>query len=70
MTKIEFKLERDYIELYKLLKFLDLIDSGGEAKLLIANGYVKRNGEVEQRKRAKIGHGERIEVADVCIEVL
>lgn len=51
---IEYPLMEQYIELYKLLKLLDLVDSGAEAKLLIANGFVERNGEVEKRKRAKI----------------
>ena len=66
---IEFELSQEYIELYKLLKLLDLVDSGAEAKLIIAEGYVRRNGEVETRKRAKIEAGETIEVADVIIEV-
>jgi ribosome-associated protein len=64
-----FELNDDYIELYKLLKLLDLVDSGAEAKILIANGYVKRNGVVETRKRAKIVSKDIIEVADVRIEV-
>jgi len=66
---IEYELRDEYIELYKLLKLLDLVDSGAEAKLIIAEGYVRRNGEVETRKRAKIESGETIEVADVIIEV-
>ena len=66
---IEYELKEEYIELYKLLKLLDLVDSGAEAKLIIAEGYVRRNGEVERRKRAKIEAGETIEVADVIIEV-
>lgn len=67
---IEYELCNEYIELYKLLKLLDLVDSGAEAKLIIAEGYVLRNGEVEKRKRAKIEAGETIEIADVIIEVL
>ena len=66
---VEFELQDEYIELYKLLKVLDLVDSGAQAKLIIAEGYVRRNGEVETRKRAKIEAGETIEVADVIIEV-
>ena len=66
---IEYELRDEYIELYKLLKLLDLVDSGAEAKLIISEGYVRRNGEVETRKRAKIEAGETIEVADVIIEV-
>lgn len=64
-----FELKEEYIELYKLLKVLDLVDSGGEAKLIIAGGHVRRNGSVETRKRAKIVAGDVIEVAQVTIEV-
>ena len=66
---MKFKLEDEYIELFKLLKVLDLVDSGAQAKLIIADGYVKRNGEIETRKRAKIESGETIQVADAIIEV-
>ncbi|NOR58150.1 MAG: RNA-binding protein [Sulfurimonas sp.] len=66
---MKFELKDDYIELFKLLKVLDLVDSGAHAKLLIADGYAKRNGEVELRKRAKIVSGDIIEIAEVTIEV-
>ena len=66
---IEYELKDDYIELYKLLKVLDLVDTGGEAKLIISEGHVLRNGLLETRKRAKIESGETIEIADVIIEV-
>jgi ribosome-associated protein len=66
---MKFELKDDYIELFKLLKFLDLVDSGAEAKMLVAEGYVKRNAEVETRKRAKILAGDTIEIGDVIIEV-
>ena len=65
-----YRPENDYIELYKLLKLLDLVDSGGQAKQLIEHGHVRRNGEVETRKRAKITAGETIGVADVEIRIL
>ena len=66
---MKFELKDDYIELYKLLKVLDLVDSGAEAKILIAEGHVKRNAEVELRKRAKILAGDTVEIADAIIEV-
>ncbi|MCF6309040.1 MAG: RNA-binding S4 domain-containing protein [Sulfurimonas sp.] len=66
---MKYELQDEYIELFKLLKVLDLVDSGAQAKIIVADGYVKRNGEVETRKRAKIRSGETIEVADVIIEV-
>ena len=67
---MEFKLNDDYIELYKLIKVLGLVDSGADAKLLVANGHVKRNGEVELRKRAKIAIGDTIDIAEVTIQVV
>ena len=66
---MKYELKDDYIELFKLLKVLDLVDSGAQAKFLIADGYVHRNGEVETRKRAKITKGDIIEIADVTIEI-
>jgi ribosome-associated protein len=67
---LKFQLKEKYIELFKLLKVLDLVDSGAEAKLLIENKHVTRNKELETRKRAKIVAGDIIEIADITIEVL
>jgi len=64
-----YTLKDDYIELYKLIKVLNLVDSGGEAKQLIENNLVERNGAVETRKRAKIRAGESISIGDVTIIV-
>jgi ribosome-associated protein len=66
---MRYELKDEYIELFKLLKVLDLVDSGAQAKYLIAEGYVSRNGEQELRKRAKIVSGDMIEIADVTISV-
>ena len=68
---MKFELKDDYIELYKLLKVLDLVDSGAHAKMIIADGYVQRNGETELRKRAKIVAGDALVVGgDVTIDVV
>ena len=66
---MKFELEDDYIELFKLLKVTGVAESGAQAKILIDEGQVKRNGEVELRKRAKIVLGEKIEVGDEVIEI-
>ncbi len=63
-----YKIENEFIELYKLIKLLDLVDSGGQAKQLIEHGLVLRNGEVETRKRAKIRSDETIQIGDVTIK--
>jgi ribosome-associated protein len=68
---MQFTLEEEYIELFKLLKVLDLVDSGAQAKMIVAEGYVLRNGDVETRKRAKIIKGDLLVVGDdVTIEVV
>lgn len=64
-----FTLSDDSIELYKLIKVLDLVDSGGQAKMLIEQGLVYRNGELETKKRAKITKGEVITIGDVTIQL-
>ena len=70
MLAVTYTLENDTIELYKLIKVLDLVDTGGQAKLLIENGHVFRNGVVETRKRAKITKGETITIGEVTIQVV
>jgi len=67
---MEFKITDEYIELYKLIKAADLVDSGAEAKQLIAEGYVMRNGEEETRKRAKIKPDEIITIGEVNLKVI
>ena len=58
----EFALENtEFIELNDLLKVTGLCSSGGMAKVLIAEGQVKVDGEVELRKRCKIRQGQRVE---------
>jgi len=61
---IDVELRTEPVELYKILKFEGLVGSGGEAKLVIADGYVTVNGEVETRKRRKIVSGDIIAFAD------
>jgi ribosome-associated protein len=65
-----YTLNGEFIELHKLIKLLDLVDTGGQAKMLIEDGLVFRNGEIETRKRAKIIKGEKIQIGDVTITVI
>lgn len=71
MQKVTFSLdEHEYIALCDLLKFTGVVDSGGQAKVLIADGLVLRNGEVELRKTAKIRAKEQIQIEDIVIDVV
>ncbi|WP_428776324.1 RNA-binding S4 domain-containing protein [Vibrio sp.] len=49
------------IELYKVFKIANLVSGGGEAKHIIAEGYVAVNGEIETRKRRKMYDGDFFE---------
>ena len=57
----EIFLSKQPVELFKVLKFEGMTSSGGEAKMLIADGQVRVNGAREIRKRKQI-------VADDVIE--
>jgi len=56
-------IDREPVELYKVLKFEGLAPSGGAAKQLIADGEVTVNGVQETRKRCKLHAGDVIELA-------
>ena len=57
------------IELYKILKFENMVTSGGEAKYVISQGQVVVNGEVETRKRKKIFSGDIIEFKEEKLRI-
>ena len=63
------EITREPVELYKILKFEGLVTTGGEAKLLIGDGQVTVNGEVETRKRRKMLAGDMIEFRGDRLEV-
>lgn len=56
-------INKEPIELYKILKFEGLVATGGEAKAVISDGLVKLNDQVETQKRKKIMNEDKIEFA-------
>lgn len=54
------ELQRQPIELYKILKFEGLVGSGGEAKAAIAAGMVEVNDAIETQKRKQMVAGDSI----------
>ena len=57
------------VELYKILKFEGLVESGGQAKAVIDSGQVLVNGEVETRSGKKIISGDIIEFGDETLRI-
>ena len=61
--------ETPIIRLDQLLKFENIVPTGGQAKLLIQGGEVKVNGVVETRRKKKLKAGDVVEVFDLVITV-
>lgn len=57
----EFEITGEYIELDKLLKASRLCGTGGEARIVIGEGLVTVDGEVETRLRRKVRPGMTVE---------
>ncbi|GID28552.1 RNA-binding S4 domain-containing protein [Paractinoplanes brasiliensis] len=55
-------IDGDMIRLGQFLKLADLIDTGGEGKVLIASGDVAVNGEVDTRRGRQLHPGDVVEV--------
>ena len=51
----------EFIKLDQLLKWANLVESGAMAKMIILNGDVKVNGEIETRRGKKIYPGDVVE---------
>jgi ribosome-associated protein len=64
MDPIVFDLRGDHITLDALLKAAGLASSGGDAKVLIQQGGVLVNGEVDVRRGRKLRAGDVVAVAD------
>ena len=67
MEKIAISTE--FIKLDSLLKYASLVGTGGEAKLVIAEGMVKVNGEVCTMRGKKIRPGDRISFQGQELEI-
>ena len=69
MDAIDFALRGEYITLDALLKASGLVTSGGAAKLLIADGGVRVNGQVETRRGRKLRAGDEVAVGESRVRV-
>jgi len=67
---ITFKVEGEYIPMIQLLKATNLVETGGEAQIVVAEGEVLYNGEVDYRKRLKVKKGDLVEFRGTKIKVI
>ena len=61
--------EEPFIKLDQFLKWQQIAQSGGEAKMLIHNGAVEVNGEMELRRGRKLFAGDVVTVDDLSFKV-
>jgi len=66
---IRFLLRGDHIALDALLKATGLASSGGGAKVLIAGGAVRVNGEAETRRGRKLRAGDQVAIDDAVVHL-
>ena len=59
----------DYITLGQFLKFADIIESGGEAKMFLQNNEVYINDELDCRRGRKLRDGDKIEINNRVYEI-
>ena len=70
METMEFKLRSEHVALCDLLKLTGIADSGGQGKLMIANGEVTVDGQPESRKTAKIRAGQLVTCLGQTVQVV
>jgi ribosome-associated protein len=66
----EVQIRGDTIRLGQLLKVAGIVDSGGEAKTLIADGQVSVNGEVEKRRGRQLHAGDELAAAGMYLRLV
>lgn len=64
-----FKLTQEYIHLNQLMKIMGWAMSGGEANLIIDEGLIKVNDEIELRRRNKLYKGYKITYGNQIVEI-
>ena len=70
MSHETFELTGEYITLCNLLKVCGVTDTGGIAKLIIAEGEIEVDGQVELRKACKIRAGQQVTGNGFTIDVV
>lgn len=60
----EIKIETEFIKLDQFLKYAGIVQTGGEAKMMIQDGMIKFNGEIITQRGKKIRKDDIIEIED------
>jgi ribosome-associated protein len=63
------RIKDEFIKLGQVLKLAGLVESGVDAKLVIQDGLVKVNGEIDTRRGRKIVAGDIVEYQGSKVKV-
>ena len=67
---LKLTIKDDFIKLGQAMKLADLVDSGVEAKLVIQDGQVSVNGEVELQRGRKLRDGDIFEFEGAQVKIV
>jgi ribosome-associated protein len=70
MEPVAFTLRGDHITLDALLKATGLAPSGGAAKVLVAEGTVRVNGDAETRRGRKLRAGDEVVLGTARVRIV
>lgn len=65
----EVKIRDEFITLGQLLKIEDLINSGGEAKLFLAETKILINNELDNRRGRKLYKNDLVEINSITYKI-
>lgn len=68
VEQLEVEINTPFIKLDSFLKFSGLCETGGEAKNLVQEGYIKVNGEVCTMRGKKLRAGDKVSLEAVSEE--
>jgi len=66
----EIEISTDTIRLGQFLKLANLVDSGSDAKFLLAEGELRVNGEAETRRGRQLRDGDVVEYDGIEVRVV
>lgn len=70
MDELKLRQEDEFIKLGQALKAVNLVSSGVEAKIVIQNGEVLVNGEVDTRRGKKLYNGDTFTYQGKTVKVI
>lgn len=69
MDKEQIKITTEFIKLDSFLKFANLVESGGNAKGVIAEGRIKVNGDICLMRGKKLYRGDKVQIDEMNLEL-